>query len=392
MMAHTASEPPAPGPSSAIVAGMLACFVGFGGAVPVVLAAAAAVGATQAQTASWVCGLCIAIALSTGYLSWRYRKPIVTAWSTPGAAVIAATGGTVAIDAAVGAFVVTALLILVTSTFKPLADLINRLPMPIASAMLAGVLFRFVADVALAVPHQPVLVLAMIAVFLVVRLYNAMAAALAALAAGVVVAGLTGGLATGRFVWVASGFEPVLPRFDPAVLVGLALPLYLVTMASQNLPGFAVLRGHGYEPPVRPILAVTGLVSLLTAPLGAHTSNLAAISAAICTGPDCHPDPARRWIAGLSNAACYATLAVLGGSVVAVFAVLPKALIATVAGLALIGAMVSALAGALAEDRSRFAATVAFATTASGVAIAGIGAPFWGLVAGLAVLALERVR
>jgi benzoate membrane transport protein len=374
---------------SAIAAGVLACLVGFGGAVPVVLAAATAVGATQAQTASWVAGLCIAIALSTGYLGARYRMPIVTAWSTPGAAVIAAVSG-VSIEAAVGAFVIVAGLILLTSLVEPLARLVNALPMPIASAMLAGVLFRFVADVALAVPQAPQLVLAMVAVFLAVRRVNPMAAALSALAVGLGVTALLGMADWSRVTLVAPSLELIWPVFEVQAILGLALPLFLVTMAAQNLPGFAVLRGHGYTPPVRPILAVTGLVSLLTAPLGAHTSNLAAISAAICTGPDCHPDPGRRWIAGIANAASYAVLAVLGATVVGLFAVLPKALIATVAGLALAGAMIAAMTSAVADEEARFAAGITFAVTASGVAIAGVGAPFWGLVAGLAVLAATR--
>ncbi len=381
----------APGSASAVAAGLLACLVGFGGALPVVLAAAAAVGATPGQTASWVAGLCIAIAVSTAALSLRYRLPIVTAWSTPGAAVIAATSG-VPIDAAAGAFVAVALAIVLTSTLQPLARLIERLPMPIAQAMLAGVLFRFVADVALAVPVSPVLVLPMVGVFLVVRLFNPMAAALAALAIGVAVAAASGTIAWDRAVLAPPHLELVVPRFDAGVLLGLGLPLFLVTMASQNLPGFAVLRSHGYTPPTRPILAVTGLVSLLSAPLGAHTSNLAAISAAICTGPDCHPDPARRWIAGVTNAVAYATLAVLGASVVAVFAALPKALIATVAGLALVGAFAAALAGAIGEEKDRFAAVATFAVTASGMTVSGVGAPFWGLVAGLAVAMLQRCK
>jgi benzoate membrane transport protein len=376
---------------SAIAAGMLACLVGFGGAVPVVLAGAAAVGASEAQTASWISGLCLAIAVSTGWLSWRHKMPVVTAWSTPGAAVIAATSG-IAMEAAVGAFVTVAVLIILTSLIEPLARLIGRLPVPIAAAMLAGVLFRFVADVALAVPLSPLLVLTMVATFLVVRLHHPMAAILAALAVGVGVTVLTGNAEWSRIAVTAPSLVLTAPTFDVSVQLGLALPLFLVTMAAQNLPGLAVLRGHGYAPPVRPILAVTGAVSLLTAPFGAHTLNLAAISAAICTGPDCHPDPARRWIAGMSNAASYAVIAVLGGSVVALFAALPKALIACVAGLALTGAFVSALSAALSEDRARFAAICAFATTASGLTLVGVGAPFWGLSVGLVVLMLDRYK
>jgi benzoate membrane transport protein len=182
-----------------------------------------------------------------------------------------------------------------------------------------------------------------------------------------------------------------MPAWDLATLVGLGVPLYLVTMASQNLPGFAVLRAAGYQPPTQPILAVTGAVSLGTAFLGAHTSNLAAISAALCTGPDAHPDPAKRWMTAPFYALCWALIALFGASLVGLFGALPPALLATVAGTALLGSMASAMGSALAADQDRLAAAATLAVTASGITLIGVGSAFWGLVFGLLILGLDRL-
>jgi benzoate membrane transport protein len=187
-----------------------------------------------------------------------------------------------------------------------------------------------------------------------------------------------------------STIELMAPAWDAATLIGLGLPLYLVTMASQNLPGFAVLRASGYQPPTQPVLAVTGALSLGTAFLGAHTSNLAAISAALCTGPDAHPDPAQRWKTGPFYALWWALIALFGASLVGLFGALPPALLATVAGTALLGSMASAMGTALADDKQRFAAAGTLAVTASGITLMGVGSAFWGLVFGLVVLAIER--
>jgi len=192
----------------------------------------------------------------------------------------------------------------------------------------------------------------------------------------------------------ALGFSTLaleVPAWDAATLLGLGLPLYLVTMASQNLPGFAVLRAAGYQPPTQPVLGVTGAVSLATAFLGAHTSNLAAISAALCTGPDAHPDPARRWMTGPFYALWWGLIALFGSSLVGLFGALPPALLATVAGLALLGSMASAMGSALAADQDRLAAAGTLAVTSSGVTLMGVGSAFWGLVFGLSILALDRL-
>ena len=376
---------------SVVVSAVVAALVGFGGTLAIVVAAARAVGASPAQSSSWVAALCFAMAATSAFLSVRHRMPVITAWSTPGAALIAATSG-IGLPEAVGAFLFAAALVLLTAAFRPVGALIHRLPAGVASGMLGGVLLRFVVAPFESAVALPELVLPLLALFLAVRLVNPSVAVLAVLVAGLALAwglGLTEAVPAGLAL---SRLEVTAPAFDPAVLLGLGLPLYLVTMASQNLPGFAVLRAAGYDPPARPILAVTGLASLLTAPLGAHTSNLAAITAAICTGPDTHPDPARRWLAGPIYGLCYLGLAAFGSSLVELVAAMPPALIATVAGAALAMPFAGALAAAMAAPDQRFAAALTFAVTASGIAAFGIGAPFWGLVAGLAVLGLDRLR
>lgn len=374
---------------SIIVSAVVAALVGFGGTLAIIVAAARAVGASPAQTSSWVTALCLAMAGTSLYLSLRNRMPVITAWSTPGAALIAATGGAIGLPAAVGAFLLAGLLIVVTATVRPVNDLLQRLPSAVAAGMLAGVLLRFVTAPFESVATSPELVLPLLGLFLVARLVSPIGAVLVALVGGVGLAwalGLMGAVPQGLQL---STLQLVVPAFEPGVLLGLGLPLFLVTMASQNLPGFAVLQAAGYRPPTRSILAVTGIASLLTAPFGAHASNLAAITASICTGPDVHPDPGRRWLTGPVYALCYLVLALFGASLVELFAAMPPALITTVAGVALIGPLAGALAAALAQERQRFAAVLTLVVTASGVSVLGIGAPFWGLAAGLSVLGLD---
>lgn len=371
--------------SSAIVAAL----VGFFGSLAIVLAAIQALGATPAQTVSWVASLCLAMAATSSYLSWRHKIPIITAWSTPGAALIGATSG-IALEAAVGAFLLSAVLVLASAAFKPLGAMIARIPVGLASAMLAGVLLDFVVAVFTQGQAEPFLVLPLVALFLVARLVSPSGAVLVVLVAGALLArvlGLTGGLPE---LAGLSSVELIVPAFDPAVLIGLGLPLFLVTMASQNLPGFAVLRAADYPVPSRSILAVTGLSSLLTAPFGAHSSNMAAITASICTGPDVHADKAKRWPTGVVYGLCYLLLAIFAAYLVGLFVALPIALIATVAGLALASPLTGALAASLREEEGRFAAVLTFVVTASGLTFLDIGSAFWGLTTGLVAMGLER--
>lgn len=373
-------------PASAFVAAI----VGFGGTLALIIAAASAVGATREQTTSWVAAVCLAMAFETAWLSWRYRMPVVTAWSTPGAALVAASSG-FTIEQAVGAFIVAALLLVATGLFKPLTRLISRIPASVASGMLAGIVVSFVMAAARTAQADASLVLPLLAAFFLIRLVSPAMSVLFVLVGGVFLAWLTGRvpalppLEISTLTWIT-------PEFSPTAVIGLAIPLYLVTMASQNLSGLAVLRASGYEPPAGPLIAVTGFFSLVSAPFGAITTNLAAISAAICTGPDAHPDPQKRWLTGPFYALTYLVFALFGASLVSLFAVLPPSLIVLVAGLGLLAPLANALSIAIAEPADRIAATVAFAVTASGLTAAGIGSAFWGLVAGIVVLALDAAK
>jgi benzoate membrane transport protein len=290
---------------------------------------------------------------------------------------------------AVGAFLLAGALVALTAAIRPLGRAVAAIPDGLAAGMLAGVLLPFVMKLAGAVQADPVLILPVIAVFALVRLWNPSFAVLAALATGAALG----------MLHPASGPAPPLvlpqltfitPEFDTAVLIGLGLPLYLVTMASQNLPGFATLRAAGYEPPVRPALAVTGLLSMLAGLFGSHTVSMAAITAAICLGDDVHPVRSQRWKVGLAYGAVWVGLGLLGPAILGLIAALPPGIVTALVALALLGPLTGALTSAFTPPPQRFAAAVTLTVTASGVAFLGIGAAFWGLVAGLAVFGLER--
>jgi benzoate membrane transport protein len=373
---------------SIILAAAVAAFVGFGGTAAVVLSAAQALGATTAESASWLAAISLAIIVTSSFLSIRYRIPGITAWSTPGAALIATTTG-FHLPEAIGAFLLAGLLMVITAAFKPLGNLVARIPASIASAMLAGVLLSFVIKGFAAANVAPMLVLPLIALFVLARLVSPFGAVIVVILGGFGLArflGMTAPLpdfAFTSFVWTS-------PVFDVQALISIGIPLYLVTMASQNLPGFAVLRAHGYEPPIQAGLLSTGLASILIAPFGGHTMNMSAIIAAVCMGKDVHPDPAERWKAGVWYSIWYIPLTIFAGSFIALFAAMPPSFIAIVAGLGIVGSLTGALTQALAQEKERFAAIFTFGIAASGLSFAGVGAAFWGLIAGLLILALDR--
>ena len=377
---------------SIVAAALVAVLVGFGGTLAVIVQAAQHVGASRAQTASWVAALCLAIAGTSIGLSLRYRIPVVTAWSLAGAALIAAAPPGIGLPAATGAFMAAAALTILSGLLPALGSLIARLPPSIAGAMLAGVLLRYVLGVFQAAQGSPALVLPLLAVFLAARLVHAASAPLVVILCGIVLARALGLPMEMPASLDLSVLVPVAPSFDAAAILGLGVPLFLVTMATQQIAGAAVLRLAGYVPPVRGALLVTGLASLVAAPFGGYSANLSSITAALCTGPDAHPDPARRWMTGPVYGLLYLALAASGASFVQVFSALPGALVATVAGVALIGPMTGALAAAMAQERERFAAVLAFGVTASGLSLLGVGAAFWGLVAGLLALGLQAME
>lgn len=372
--------------SSALVAAL----VGYGSTIALLLAAAQAVGATPAQTGSWIFAICLAKAAGSAFLSLRARMPIVLAWSTPGAALVAASQG-LSMAETVAAFLFAGLLIALTGALRPLGRVIAALPDPVAAAMLAGVLLPFCLAVPGHAAAAPALILPVIAVFLAVRLVSPAQAVLAALATGLVLGfALPGAADMPALTFTLPRLTFIAPDWNLGVLIGLGLPLYLVTMASQNLPGFAVLRAAGYTPPVRPTLVVTGGLSAVSSVFGAHTISLAAITAAICLGEDVHPDRSQRWKVGLVYAGIWVALGLSGPVILALIGAMPAPLVATIAGLALIAPFLGAASSAFAVPETRFAAGTTMIVTASGVAVFGIGAAFWGLITGLLVLMLEK--
>jgi len=378
---------------SAVVAGFVAVLVGYTSSVAIVFQAAQALGATAAQTASWMWALGLAMGISCIALSLRYRQPVLTAWCTPGAALIAATHG-LGLAEATGAFIVCAVLIILAGATGLFERVMDKLPQAVAAALLAGVLCRFGLDAVLSVRTAPTLVLVMVAAFLAGRRWWPRYAVPVVLLAGMAVAAGQGRLALGAMLaatdgaWAAPVF--VMPQFTLAGVVGVALPLFIVTMASQNLPGVAAQRAAGFNIPVSPVITATGVVTLLLAPFGAFAINLAAITAAICMSPEAHADPARRYTAPVVAGIFYTVLGLAGGAVVGLLAAFPKELVATVAGLALLGTIAGGLAAALKDERHRDAAAMTFLVTLSGVQMAGIGAAFWGVVAGAVTLIVQH--
>ena len=316
---------------------------------------------------------------------------MLTAWSTPGSALLAATHG-VSLASATGAFVVSALLITLAGASGLFERLMDKVPMAIAAALLAGVLTRFGLDAALAAHGDIGLVGAMALAFVLGRRFWPRYAVPGVLAAGIAIAAASGRIALAGVQWGWARPVFVTPEFSLQAAIGLGLPLFLVTMASQNLPGVAAQRAAGVTVPVSPVIASTGLASLLLAPFGAFGLNLAAITAAICMGPEAHPDPKRRWVAPVAAGVFYLLIGLGGGAVVGLMAAFPHALVVAVAGLALLGTIAGALSSALAVEKHRDAAALTFLITLSGVTLGGIGAPFWGVVAGAVALGVQHFR
>jgi benzoate membrane transport protein len=376
--------------ASAVVAGFVTVLVGFASAAVIVFQAAGAVGATEAQVGSWLLALGLGMGLTCSLLSLRYRVPIVTAWSTPGAALLVTAGAGLSIEEATGAFLVSAGLITVVGFSGWFEWAMDRIPVSIASGMLAGVLLRFGLGLFTAMSTQLGLALAMFLAYLAARRLMPRYAVIVALLVGIAIALVQGllhlgavRLALARPVWVT-------PRFTPGAVVGVAVPLFVVTMASQNVPGVAVIRASGYTVPVSPLIGWTGLANLVLAPFGGFALNLAAITAAICMGREAQEDPRRRYVAAIFAGLFYLVVGIFGATVVALFLAFPAELVAAIAGLALLGTIGNGLASAVGSENQREPALVTFLVTASGIAPAGIGSAFWGLVAGVMALAILR--
>jgi benzoate membrane transport protein len=363
------------------VAGFVAVLVGFTSSAAIVFSAAQALGATPEQMVSWMWALGIGMGVTSLGLSLWYRHPVLTAWSTPGAAVLAVSQG-VSLPEATGAFMACAVLIMLVGYSGWFERLMSKIPLALASALLAGVLARFALDAVGAVAHAPVLVLTMTLAYLLGRRWWPRWSVPVVLLVGMAVAAMQGQLNLSSVAWTWAVPVWVSPTWSGAAMVSVALPLFVVTMASQNLPGVAAQRASGYETPVSPVVGATGLTSLLLAPFGGYALNLAAITAAICMGKEAHADPSRRYTASVAAGLLYIALGLAGGTIVSLMAAFPQALVLAVAGLALLGTMASGLAVAIKDEQHREAALLTFLVTLSGVTVAGVGSAFWGVVVG----------
>lgn len=384
---HTAS-PAVASLARPIVAGVVTALVGFTSTFAVVLTGLREVGASPAQAASGLLAITLVVGIGCIVLAWRYRMPITVAWSTPGVALLAATGIVEGgWPAAVGGFLVAAALILLTALFPPIGALIARIPPSIAQAMLAGVLLPLCIAPFAGLVEGPWAVAPVLLVWLVfARLLPRWAVPLAFLAAIVVIAIELARTGAGADVGaLLPHLEFTAPSFTVGAVVGIGLPLFVVTMASQNVPGVAVMRSFGYEMPWRPAMLVTGLGTAVAATAGGHAANLGAISAAIAAGPDSHPDPKRRWVAGVSAGSTYLVLGALSAAFAALVLLAPAGVVPAVAGVALFGAFGSAVQQAIDDPGERVPAVVTFLVAASGIAVAGVSAAFWALAAGLLV-------
>jgi benzoate membrane transport protein len=352
------------------VAGFVAVLVGYTSSVAIVFAAAQALNASQAQISSWLWALGLGMGLSSMALALFYRQPVLTAWSTPGAALVAASSGFTMAEAT-GAFIACSVLIFIAGASGWFERVMNRIPQAIAAALLAGVLARFGLDAASAAAAAPLLVGLMTLAYLLGRRFWPRYAVPGVLLAGIVVAAAQGGIhwPAGASTWAAPVFT--MPSFSLSAMVGLALPMFIVTMASQNLPGVAAQRAAGYATPVSAPIATTGITGALLAPFGGYAFNLAAITAAICMGREAHEDPARRYVAAVAAGAFYLATGLAGGAVVALLTAFPKALVLAVAGLALLGTIANALATALKDEAHRDAAGLTFLVTLSGLSLLG---------------------
>lgn len=368
---------------SAVIAGFIAVLVGYASSVAIVFQALQAAGAGAGQIGGWLSMLGLAMGMTSIGLSLYYRAPILTAWSTPGAALLVTSLPGYSVNEAVGVFIFASGLILLCGVTGLFSRMMNHVPQAISAAMLAGIMLRFGLDAFVALQSHFALAAGMCLAFLSARRLAPRYAVVAALGVGLAIAGLRGQIAfTGQPVTFATP-QFVMPHFTLSSLLGVGMPFFLVTMASQNAPGIATLKAAGYHVPTSPLIAWTGLASLVLAPFGGFSVCVAAITAAICMSREAHPDPARRYLAAASAGVAYLLAGLFGGSIGMIFSALPPALIHTLAGLALLGTIAGSLHRALLEDTHRDAAIVTFLLTASGVGFFGIGSAFWGLAGGI---------
>lgn len=377
---------------SAVVAGFIAMMTGYTSSLVLMFQAGQAAGLTSAQISSWIWALSIGMAVCSIGLSLRYRTPITVAWSTPGAALLITSLGGVSYPEAIGAFITCAVLVTICGVTGSFERLLKRLPSSLAAALLAGILFKIGSEIFVAAQHRTALVLCMFFIYLIVKRLSPRYAVLAALVIGTLVSAALGLLDFSHFSLQVAQPVWTTPSFSLAATISIGIPLFVVAMTSQNMPGIAVLRADGYQVAASPLISVTGIASLLMAPFGSHGVNLAAISAAICTGPHAHENPAKRYTAAVWCGVFYAIAGTFGATLAALFAALPKELVLSIAALALFGSIINGLTQAMSEPKEREAALVTFMITASGLTLFSVGSAFWGIIAGVLTLLILNAR
>lgn len=371
---------------AAVVAGFIAMMTGCTSSLVLMFQAGQAAGLTGAQVSSWIWALFVGMAVCSIGLSLRYRTPITVAWSTPGAALLITSLGGVAYPEAIGAFITCAVLVIICGVTGSFDRLVKKLPASLAAALLAGILFKIGSEIFVAAQHRTALVLGMFFTYLLIKRVSPRYAVLAALLVGTALSGVLGLLDFSSFKLEVAMPVWTTPAFSLAATVSIGIPLFVVAMTSQNMPGVAVLRADGYHVPASPLISATGIASLILAPFGSHGINLAAISAAICTGAHAHEDREKRYTAAVWCGVFYAIAGVYGAALAALFASFPKELVLSIAALALFGSIINGLTVAMNEPREREAALITFMVTASGLTLLSIGSAFWGIVAGVLTL------
>lgn len=369
---------------SAVVAGFIATVISYAGPLVIIFQAAKAANMPHDVLSSWVWTISIGSGVLGILLSLRYRVPIVIAWSAPGSALLVTLLPGISLNQAIGAYLVSNAIILLVGLSGTFDRIIGKLPAAISAAMLAGILFSFGIGLFVSVKDQPWLVLAMLITYLIFKRVLPRYAVLAVLVVGVLMTLASGELNSGALVLGLATPVWITPEFSWQVMLSIALPLVMVSLTGQFVPGMVVLRNDGYHTPASPLISSSALGSLLLAPFGCHGLNLAAITAAICTGRESHEDPGKRYVAGVSGGVFYLLLGVFGATLVSIFTAFPAALIAALAGLALLGAIGGALSSAMAVPKDREAALITFLVTASGMSLLGLSAAFWGLIFGIA--------
>ncbi|MEE3636168.1 benzoate/H(+) symporter BenE family transporter [Pseudomonas sp. AL 58] len=377
---------------SAVVAGFIAMLTGYTSSLVLMFQAGQAAGLSSGQISSWIWALSIGMAVCSIGLSLRYRTPVTIAWSTPGAALLITSLGGVNYGEAIGAYITCAVLVVICGLTGSFERLVKRIPASLASALLAGILFKIGSEIFIAAQHRTLLVLGMFFSYLVIKRLSPRYAVLAALLVGTALSGALGLLDFSGFSLEVATPVWTTPSFSLAATISIGIPLFVVAMTSQNMPGIAVLRADGYQVPASPLITVTGLASLVLAPFGSHGINLAAISAAICTGPHAHEDPSKRYTAAVWCGIFYGIAGVFGATLAALFAALPKELVLSIAALALFGSIMNGLTVAMNEAKEREAALITFMVTASGFTLFSVGSAFWGIVAGVLTLMILNWR